>query len=826
MKKIVAFLLSFAIAFSIVSPSVMHAAADEIAGTEISGSTVSTDSTDNSATDSASSKTFVDGISVEVSGKGLPKDAEVVADIPSYEKTDILSKTISGEEVSENETLALDISLESDGNLTQPENESVRVSLGGFSLEENDEITIYHVMDDATAIVNRLNSGENYELYVIDEEDKAHFEKETEAFLKAVSLLETENFSESENYIGTNTICVEKISSEKNLKIDSENGIMSFDTDSFSTYYIVKGNSTSERVYSTTSIIKFGSMSSNKTDTFYVTPDSKLTFFSANTDWDSKVAATWNFNARGSSMTYKVASNQKSATVTIPESAKISSNATLTVKYNNKTYTANLIVASNEENIEKARTTCRVMLTVVPKSAQIPSEPSLATGFNWKIINGSYVVEPTSDQGTKFAENGQNIIKPEIKNVLTQSIDGTHTWGYANTDGDIKNYLKNIDWDKALNALIKKGGFYGTDGKLITSNNKNDYELIPYVIKLQSLSGTSWNIDCYIKRKAQVTLSYDANLGEGVTLRKSFGLPNSTTVNINDNTTVGKISYDGSNISKESTIDVIGPDGISYVYKFLGWGTSRTAVNTSYDPGKSVKLDKNVRLYAIWGKEVKVCYNANGGVVTADKYTLRSDKFINQDGSMYYQSWPYDDAKKNGLVNDTTFGLKRAGYIFNQWNTKPDGSGVTIHQDDNTIKSSTLEKYLTDKNKSRCLKLYAQWIYGLGQIKITNSGCTPEDKDQVFIFAVKGVSDAGEKIDLRVQICGNGSAVITDVPFGTYDVYCETDWSWRYDSTGDQKVKVDTLNKTYNADFNQTRTDSRWLQGCAYRKNEFEEENV
>lgn len=817
MKRITAFLLFIAVTFTIISPSMLHVAADEITDIVVGEQETVTETLEKTE---KITTTEVDGIVVEISGDALPKDAEVVADTSPDEKTEALSDIIVGESDEENNACSLDISLESEGVTAQPEKDSVRVSLSGINLEDCDTVTVYHVMDDVSSIAKRLESESGFVTYTLDGEATAHFEKEIAAFNEAVKLAGTEETFDE------NTICVEDISTDNGLIVDLKDGIVSFDTDSFSTYYVVKGNK-AERVYSTNSIIKFGSFSGTKTDTFMISPDSTLTFFSADKDWNSELASTWSFDAKGSLMTYKKASDSKSATVSIPADAKIGSSATLTVKYGKKTYTATLTVAANDTNIDKARTHYRVMLTVVPEPHKdgIPTEPSIATGFGWKIINGNYVVAPTSAQGTKFADNGSNIIKDTIKNVLTQSIDGSHTWGYFNTEGDIKNYLQNIDWDKALDKLIAYGGFYGTDGVKVTNSNKNNYELIPYVIKLQSLSGASWNIDCYIKRKQQVTLSYDANLGTGVTVQNTFGLPNSKTVNKGDRVTVGKISYNGGseNLSVGSTISVKGPDGLSYTYKFLGWGTDRTKINNNYDPGDKPVLNSNIKLYAIWGKSVKVCYNANGGVINSDEHSLGRDNFIDKNGSRYYQNWNYDDTTDYGLTNNTSFGLSRPGYVFNQWNTKADGSGVTIHQDDKTVKSSILEKYLEDKEKSRCLKLYAQWIPGYGQIKISTVGLDPKDKDQTFIFVVSGISDLGEKIELRIPIKGDGTAIVTDVPFGTYTVHCESDWSWRYKSSDDVIVEVKEMNKTYNADFIQKRTDARWLSGCAYKKNEFEE---
>ncbi len=850
MKRIISFLLTVAITFTVISPSMLYAAADEATNMVVGEQEMVADGQDTASDETEKTEkttaTQVDGIVVEVSGDALPKDAEVVADSSSDEKKAALTDAIMGESDEESNAFSLDISLEAEGVITQPGEDGVTVSLSGINLDDCDTVTVYHVMDDVSSIAKRLDTESDILTYTLDNESASHFEKEIAAFHDALTLSQTkETFDE-------NTICVEEISAENGLSVDTESGIISFNTDSFSTYYIAQGKSATERKYSTKSIIKFGdtnlfkdkSKDETVKDKFYIAPDSVITFFSVDKDWaKGDIAAEWTFNRNNSGMTCNVASNKKSATITIPETASVGSESILTVKhtyyytYTNKknitetkqrtdTYEATLVVMDNSSILNSCIENCKVYLTALKDSSKgIPSEPtnvSTTDGFDWSLIDGAYKVNAE----TYFAEKGSNVIDKSILNALTPDVSGTHTWGYVNADVNVmKSYLQGIDWNEALSKLAENGGFTGSDGTKVTSSNKGNYELIPYVIKLQSLSGRSWNIDCYIKKRPQVKLSYDVNLEVGVTIAKSFALPNAGIVNKDSSVTVGNISYDNKVLSVGSPINVKGPDGLTYEYKFLGWGTDRNKVNNNYDPGDKPKISSNVTLHAIWGKQVKVCYNANGGTISGTNYTLDGSGFVKNSSGRFYQNWNYDKTKENGLYNITTFGITKPGYEFDQWDTKPDGTGTCFDQDDKTLKASILEKALADPSKSRCLTLYARWKLGLGNIKITTEGFNNVDEDQVFIFVVKGTSVIGKDIDIRVPIKGDGSALVTDVPFGTYTVSCEPGWSWRYGASNKVTVTIDKMGETENAKFTQSRKDTQWLSGCAYKKNEFNDKN-
>ena len=166
---------------------------------------------------------------------------------------------------------------------------------------------------------------------------------------------------------------------------------------------------------------------------------------------------------------------------------------------------------------------------------------------------------------------------------------------------------------------------------------------------------------------AQVNVSYDANGGVG---------------------TMESVTGDvGSEI-------VIQQSGFTRSeYTFTGWNTQADGKGTAYKAGDSFTLtDKDTVLYAQWSKnapaQVKVSYNANGGVGTMESVTgdVGSKIVIQQNG------------------------FTRSEYTFTGWNTQADGKGTAYKAGDSFT--------LTDKDTV----LYAQWSKNSGSAGTGTNG--------------------------------------------------------------------------------------------------------
>ena len=172
---------------------------------------------------------------------------------------------------------------------------------------------------------------------------------------------------------------------------------------------------------------------------------------------------------------------------------------------------------------------------------------------------------------------------------------------------------------------------------------------------------------------AQVNVSYDANGGVG---------------------TMESVTGDvGSEI-------VIQQSGFTRSeYTFTGWNTQADGKGTAYKPGDSFTLtDIDTVLYAQWSKnapaQVKVSYNANGGVGTMESVT--------------------GDVGSKIVIQQS--GFTRSEYTFTGWNTQADGKGTAYKAGDSFT--------LTDKDTV----LYAQWSKNSGSVGTgTNGTAKPTD---------------------------------------------------------------------------------------------------
>ena len=174
-------------------------------------------------------------------------------------------------------------------------------------------------------------------------------------------------------------------------------------------------------------------------------------------------------------------------------------------------------------------------------------------------------------------------------------------------------------------------------------------------------------------KEYQVKLTYNANGGEG-TIDSATGAAGES------------VSVAANGFTRDN-------------YTFTGWNTKADGTGTAYQPGDKFTLtDEDTVLYAQWSKnapaQVKVSYNANGGVGTMESVTgdVGSEIVIQQSG------------------------FTRSEYTFTGWNTQADGKGTAYKAGDSFT--------LTDKDTV----LYAQWSKNSGSAGTgTNGTAKPTD---------------------------------------------------------------------------------------------------
>lgn len=423
--------------------------------------------------------------------------------------------------------------------------------------KEMPSVDVYHILDDAQAVAMAQAGG--YLLTCTDPAVLALYPQEA-ALLDGSAV----------PYV--------RLPGIEGGAVVNQDGSITFETDSFSDYFIVLGFTDGL------------TLSNNGNDTYYVEPGTTLTF-NRSVTWTPQGTVPNGITASGNTIAI---SNDTAIPSEIKYTASWgrSSSATVTIKVSSR----NQIIAGalNDEKYP-------VILSVVQGVSTIPSEPGHTSGSYYQI-NNSYAANQ-SYPPRYFSSSANGVINPGISDVLTKSIDSSNTIGYADATGvTILRYLTGIDWDKMLDRAVSNG-WKAIDGTTITSSNKSLYKIVPYVIKLMdgsNWSGKGWHIDCAIVLKDNITLSYDMNL-DNYQVSGTLKLPNTASgiPSPTFSTSVGSITYGSNNLNVGSTIRAT-YNGEQMTLNFKGWNTSPDGKGTMYTPGATISISDDTVLYAIW----------------------------------------------------------------------------------------------------------------------------------------------------------------------------------------------------------------------------------
>lgn len=120
--------------------------------------------------------------------------------------------------------------------------------------------------------------------------------------------------------------------------------------------------------------------------------------------------------------------------------------------------------------------------------------------------------------------------------------------------------------------------------------------------------------------------------------------------------------------------------------------------------------------------KLTVSHHANGGTLSSDTYKLTNGIIYKKstDTKATY-SWTYGTTRKNGLVNASTYGLKKTGYTFKGWSAKTSGSTV-FDENDTALLPEEINSNL--KNGDCSVTLYAIWNPNSYMVKYNANGGT------------------------------------------------------------------------------------------------------
>ena len=422
-------------------------------------------------------------------------------------------------------------------------------------------VDVYHILDDAQAVEKAQSGG--YLLTCTD---------------PAVLTL----YPQEAALLDGSAVPYVRLSSMDGSVVANQDGSVTFETDSFSDYFIVLGFTDGL------------SLSNNGNDTYYVEPGTTLTF-NRSVTWAPQGTVPTGITASGNTITISNAT-------AIPSEVTYKASWTTSSWFGSSasnTATVTIMVSTRDQIVSGALKDEKypVILSVVRNTTKIPSEPGTTDG-DYSMFNSDYSV---SGWGyPEFSPSAEGIISPNISDVLIRAIDETNAIGYSDASGTtILPYLTGIDWNIILEKAADSG-WSAIDGTSITDANKSNYKVIPYVVKLMNEPGrgTGWHIDCAIVRRESATLSYNVNL-DNYTVNEEIKLPNAVSNIPVFNASVGSIT----GLTGGSTVRAT-YNGEQMTLTFKGWNTSPDGKGTMYTPGAEISIAEDTVLYAIWEGEL------------------------------------------------------------------------------------------------------------------------------------------------------------------------------------------------------------------------------
>ena len=541
-----------------------------------------------------------------------------------------------------------------------------------------------------------------------------------------------------------------------------------FTTPNFSNFYVVSGDTRqSPKGWHDKDLMILDDKSSG--DTVYAAPGTTIQFQVANRSGFYQYKYTWSLANASSSITIDENaetwsdSSYNFCVVKIASDAKAKESAKVQVEigYNKwsgyqkvTTYTINIVVMSQDEVIRRAwkldqsGDNAYPVFLAVKLDSKVPSEPGVTNGsyyyFRPNLTNYGY-----EDIYAKTAENVVNIDQFLALKAVNQ-VDGTTTVGVADPKGiDTKAALKINIWEDLLASIYKnyRYQFKTQDGKWLDSFKsldelKDGYELIPYVVKLQTstvYSGTQrdrgWHIDCAIVPRQRITLSYDAGLdGEFSDFKiADLKLPSPVIGTTKPWTaTVENPQKGNQTIHYGDVVECL--DGTKL--KFLGWKDRDDKAEDSedqkiYQPNEDITFSENMTLYGVWEKlsnDLTITKNVTGLMGDHSKdfsFTVQVEQYIT-DADGNFTKWKVvtnsDSITYEGTVTNGAFTLKHNDSIKLKGLSGKYRITLTENLDDAEYKT-TATGYPDEKTSDREYIYYAQiGSDGAVQLSTTEDG--------------------------------------------------------------------------------------------------------
>ena len=572
----------------------------------------------------------------------------------------------------EGKVYAYDLSLEWDGEKIQP-GAPVKVTFENVTLYPDGVVCVYHVLDTVAAIQSRLGASNVGAI------------PSTEFGLSGSAAEQAALTATGE----AGVVYVEYFSSEDGT-VSLGAGTVTITVNSFSPYYMVSGDTRQGSIDS--EIITVNDGADYK---IYVAPGTTIRFYRSDGTYNYwKLSINAGDYGIGAKTGTASSPNKKNigtgwtgsaidingyeyATITIP--ANLGS-LTFTLESCQGAGTTRkdigkvtIAVRSVSEVVSGAlvSTTYPVFLACLQDSTVIPGEPGV-TSAGFYFLNSSY-----APQGgfPHFAPSGNGVIASNIGSHpnFKASADGTNTMGLVDSTGKTtKAAASGINWDSALRGIVNAGSSVkASDGVTVTSANVEYYEMLPYVIKLQTATSLGWHIDCMVVPKNTATLSYSLNLPGGNTV-SGIALPAGVNKPTPFSVTVGAVAVNGTNLSVGSKVTTT--DGRQFT--FDGWYANASGTGNRVEIGSNLQITGNTVLYAKWsgggytigtlvvGKTVTTAANSYDPDPN-QQFTFSISGLSGSYSYKIYDATTYSEISSGTMSNTFTLLANQAIYISN-----------------------------------------------------------------------------------------------------------------------------------------------------------------
>ena len=679
----------------------------------------------------------IDGVSISVTGDGLEglslstENGATEQAKKSYLENEIVELT--NEEQSEGSFFSFDLSLQDeDGDTVQPES-PVRVTMD-IGAGAEDEVVIYHLLDEASAI---SSASESY----------------TAGGLSSVFAKECKAAGAG------NTVGYEVLSTSNGRLTNNGDGTVSFDTSSFSYYWTWNsGNRKFDRVYNSGGSRIW--IEQKDGDTLYI----------AYSEQDQVIKFRSVHTARGNG--YEIISGSEYAT--LEKSGNANSNVTIKggtpegaeikVKFTHEAFigigtssdTVTLKIVRVPKEFIKDLTDIPVSIAIMWDSSRILSEPTKTEDAAYVRVASDLSI--SQDTSTKYASNAYDLIDKSIldRADFIQNANGDYVWGMVDATG--RATLPMLNLTKEQQETIITNYINGIKAQVPTYNaNPEDMRLLPYVIKVEMEDGSTkpgkgaaWFVDCIIVRKDEYSISYQANLEYGYEI-KSGTLPDGSVVKEGSSVTVGSTDIVAQKASDSGSS--------THTATFKYW---RDQDGNRYYPGDTITdIQQDYILYAVWNYPDQTLGNlhigktvvneAIEGEPNADQQFTFQVSLNGQSGAYRYSVFDsIGNVKSQGTVSDGgTISLKAGQYavIYDL----PQNTNYSVTETDipdGYLPEVTTRTGTTIAGDMMFANFTNDWIGETATLAVTKTipTDTTGDRTKMFTFTIKNNFLAGRNV--------------------------------------------------------------------------------